>query len=44
MNTIEQALLAYYKLSEARKQKYAKYYPNFYVFNTILGFTLIGKN
>jgi hypothetical protein len=41
MNTIEQALLAYYNYCNTIRAKYKK---DFFTINTVLGITLICKN
>ena len=44
MNTIEQALAAYYNYCKAIKQKYQEKYPNFEVIKLSLGISLLSKN
>jgi hypothetical protein len=44
MNTIDKALLAYYKLCNARREEYKQYYKHFNIYSTILGDVLISKN
>ena len=44
MDSIQKALEAYYNYISAQTQRLKEQYPTFYVYNTMLGITLISKN